>query len=243
MNLSWRPFSQSSSVKCSMTPPAAEPALLTMMSIRPSALAPCSMKFFASASFRRSAEMATTLRPVSLAMSFATASSGSLRRAQIATSTPSLVSANAMPLPMPSLPPVTSAVLPLSLRSIVSSHFLLRRLVCKPPAGFRRSKKLGQRRIECARLFGGNVMPAAWDHQEPGGRHGTLEKNAAIDAGLVFVPDDDEQRHGKFLQVGFHLPQRRPLKLEIEHRMRMTLGGMLRQHASELCIAAGILVL
>ena len=35
-----------------------------------------------------------------------------LRRAQMATSTPSFASASVMPLPMPSLPPVTSAVLP-----------------------------------------------------------------------------------------------------------------------------------
>src|SRR5262249_61961789 len=41
-----------------------------------------------------------------------------LRRAQIATSTPSFASASVMPLPMPSLPPVTSAVFPLSLRSM-----------------------------------------------------------------------------------------------------------------------------
>src|ERR1700679_1207571 len=81
MNLSCRPLSQSSSVRCSITPPAAEPALLTMMSIRPSALWP----------------------------------------AQMATSTPSCASAKAIPLPMPSLPPVTSAVLPCNLRSIAFS--------------------------------------------------------------------------------------------------------------------------
>ena len=54
------------------------------------------------------------LRPVACAISLAAASSGSLRRAQMATSTPSLASAKVMPLPMPSLPPVTSAVLPCS---------------------------------------------------------------------------------------------------------------------------------
>ncbi len=59
-----------------------------------------------------SAAMATILRPVARAISFAAASSGSLRRAHMATSTPSFASASAMPLPMPSLPPVTSAVLP-----------------------------------------------------------------------------------------------------------------------------------
>ena len=52
--------------------------------------------------------MATILRPVSLAISAAVASRTSLRREQIATSTPSFASRRATPLPMPSLPPVTS---------------------------------------------------------------------------------------------------------------------------------------
>ena len=97
-----------------MTPPGDEPALLTMMSTRPSAAWPFSTKLLASASLVRSAGMATILRPVSLAISAAAASSTSLRREQIATSTPSFASNRAMPLPMPSLPPVTSAVLFLS---------------------------------------------------------------------------------------------------------------------------------
>src|SRR6476661_4219965 len=118
MNLSCSDCSQSASDRCSITPPGEEPALLTIMSMRPSALWPCSMKFLQSASLLRSAVMATILRLVSFTISAAAASSGSLRRAQIATSTPSCASARAMPLPIPSLPPVTSAVLPLSLRSI-----------------------------------------------------------------------------------------------------------------------------
>src|SRR6266508_3704480 len=126
MNLSCSPFSQSASLRCSMTPPGAEPALLTMMSTRPSALCPCATKFLASASLVRSATMGTTLRFVSFAISAAAASSTSLRRAQIATSTPSFPSARAMPLPIPSLPPVTSAVLPSSCRSILPSHDRLR---------------------------------------------------------------------------------------------------------------------
>src|ERR1700759_4327040 len=79
------------------------------------------MKLLASASLRRSAGMATILRLVARAISEAVASSTSFLRAQIATSTPSLASAMAMPLPMPSLPPVTSAVLPLNWRSMVRS--------------------------------------------------------------------------------------------------------------------------
>src|SRR5262249_22367104 len=118
MNLSCSPCAQASSDRCSITPPGADPALLTMMSTRPRLLCPCSTKRFASASLVRSAVMAKILRPVSLAISPAAASSGSLRRAQIATSTPSRARQRAMPLPMPSLPPVTSAVLPLSCRSM-----------------------------------------------------------------------------------------------------------------------------
>src|SRR6185436_17508111 len=118
MNLSCSDCSQSASDRCSITPPGDEPALLTMMSMRPRALWPCSMNFLQSASLLRSHVIATILRLVSFAISAAAASSGSLRRAQIATSTPSCASARAMPLPIPSLPPVTSAVLPLSLRSM-----------------------------------------------------------------------------------------------------------------------------
>src|SRR5262249_16243384 len=80
MNLSCRPCSQASSDRCSITPPGAEPALLTMMSTRPSALWPCSTNLLASPSLVRSAVMAKILRPVSLAISAAAASSGSLRR-------------------------------------------------------------------------------------------------------------------------------------------------------------------
>src|SRR5262249_21439729 len=230
MNLSWRPFSQSSSLKCSITPPAAEPALFTMISTRPSALAPCSMKFLASASLRRSAAIAMILRPVSLAISFATTSSGSLRRAQIATSTPSLASARAMPLPMPSLPPVTKAVLPLSLRSIASSRFLLGRFMGEPAAGFGSREQIGQQRIECGGLFRRNVVAGAWDHQKTGGRHDTLEKYAAFDARLIFVAKDDKQWRQKHFQLGLHLPKRWALELKIEHRVRVALGGMFCQH-------------
>src|ERR1051326_2080869 len=124
MNLSCSACAQSASDRCSMIPPGAEPALLTRMSTRPSARWLCSTKFLASASLVRSAGTGTILRPVSLAISDAAASSLSLRRAQIATSTPSRANARAMPLPMPSLPPVTSAALPLSCRSIGVSSAL-----------------------------------------------------------------------------------------------------------------------
>src|SRR5450755_1471444 len=241
MNLSCSPFSQSSSVRCSITPPAAEPALLTMMSTRPSALTPCSMKFLASASLRRSAGMATILRPVTLAISCAAASSGSLRRAQMATSTPSLASASAMPLPMPSLPPVTSAVLPLSLRSIaiLPLQFFMR----QPAAGFGCGEQIGKRGVERTRLLGRNVVTGARDHQEAGGRRRALEEHAAVDARLILVADDHQKWHREFFQASLHLPQRRTLELEVEHGLRMTERGMLGQLPREFGITARILVL
>src|SRR6185437_1973205 len=244
MNLSCRPFSQSSSVKCSMTPPAAEPALLTMMSTRPSALAPCSTKFLASLSWRKSAGMATILRPVALPISAAAASSGSLRRAQIATSTPSFAKASAMPLPMPSEPPVTSAVLPLSLRSIAFLRlYFLSGFVREPTAGFGRGEQFGERRVELRRLLRGNVVPGARDHQQPGGRRDALEEYAALNAWLVLIADDHQQRHREFPQPILHLIKRRPLELQIEHRLRVAFGGMLGQHAGKFGVAARILML
>src|SRR4051794_9442144 len=121
MNFSCRPFCQSSSLSVSMTPPGAEPALLTKMSMRPKCLCAPSTKSLAPASRVRSAAMANTLRPPAPRISSAARSSTSLRRAQIATSQPSRASATAIPLPMPSLPPVTQAILPFSCRSIATS--------------------------------------------------------------------------------------------------------------------------
>src|SRR6185369_7033973 len=200
------------------------------------------MKFLASLSWRRSAVMATILRPVALATSLAAASSGSLRRAQIAMSTPSFARASAIPLPMPSLPPVISAVLPLSLRSIALSRFLMW-LVREPAARFRGRKQIRQCRVEHRRLFRRNIVARARNHQETRRRRRALEKHAAVDAGFIFVADNDQQRHGKLLQHSLHLPQRRKLELEIEHGMRVAFGGMVREHAREFGVAARVLVL
>src|SRR5262249_32166518 len=60
MNLSCNDCSQSASDRCSSTPPGEEPALLTMMSTRPSALWACATKFLASASLLRSAGVGTS---------------------------------------------------------------------------------------------------------------------------------------------------------------------------------------
>src|SRR5581483_2560381 len=240
MNLSCSPCSQSFSVMCSMTPPGAEPALLTMMSTRPRALCPCSTKFLASASLVRSAGMATTLRPVALAISAAVASSGSLRLAQMATSTPSLASNWAMPLPMPSLPPVTSAVLPLSCRSMESLRLLF---VGKPAASLGRGKQVRQRRVHGRRLFTRNGVARARDDEQSRRRHDTLEEDAALETRLVLIADNHQQRDAELLQLRFHLPQRRALELQVEHGLRVAFRRMFGEHARELRKAARILVL
>src|SRR3954453_7098086 len=118
MNLSCSALAHSSSLRCSITPPGAEPALLTRMSMRPSAACASLTNLSTSAALVISAEMATILRPLSLAISAAAASSGSLRRAQMATSTPSRAKVRVTALPMPSLPPVTIAFLPCIPRSM-----------------------------------------------------------------------------------------------------------------------------
>src|SRR6185503_20355812 len=128
--------------------------------------------------------MAIIFRPVALAISPAAASSGSLRRAQMATSTPSFAMASAIPLPMPSLPPVTSAVLPLSLRSIALSRFLMW-LVREPAARFRIGKQFGQRGVEFFRFLARERVAGARDDHEPRGWHRAAQENAGVDAPVI----------------------------------------------------------
>ena len=90
-----------------------------MMSTRPSALWPCSMKFLQSASLLRSAVIGNDLAAWSPSRSrrpSPRAAPCGARRSRHRRLP--CASARAMPLPIPSLPPVTSAVLPLSLRSM-----------------------------------------------------------------------------------------------------------------------------
>src|SRR5579863_7087065 len=142
-----------------MTPPGDEPALLTRMSMRPSAAWACLTKFSASAGLVRSAAMATILRPVALAISAAVCSSGPLRRAQIATSTPSRASACAIALPMPSLPPVTSAVFPVIAKSIAASP----RVCWVVSDQHTDNGKPGKERPDCNRDRAGHVDRGAGD--------------------------------------------------------------------------------
>src|SRR5215831_7051971 len=249
MNLSCSDCSQAASDKCSITPPGEEPALLTRMSTRPSALWPCATKFLASASLLRSAGIGTILRLVALAISAATSSSGSLRRAHMATSTPSCANARAMPLPMPALPPVTSAVLPSSLRSMSVSScdlpcgFGSSRFVREPAARLRGGEELGERRVHRRRFLAVDGVARTWHHQQRRGRSRAFDEYAAVETELVLVADDHQQRHRELLELALHLPQRRPLELEVEHGVGVALGRVLRQHARELAPAARVFIL
>src|SRR5207248_11634976 len=115
-------------------------------------------------------------------------------------------------------------------------------LMREPAAVLSGCKKLRQRRIECVRLLRGDGMTGAWNDQQAGGRRGTLEKDAAVETALVLVADDDQQRHRKFLQIRFHVPQCRTLGLQHRHRQTMALRRMFGEHAYELGAAARILI-
>src|SRR5262249_22795846 len=87
------------------------------MSRPPRLSAACSTTVRQPSRLRRSAGIDTISRPVARAMAAAVSFSVDSVRAQMATRTPSSASLRAMALPMPSLAPVTSAVLPRSPRS------------------------------------------------------------------------------------------------------------------------------
>src|SRR5207249_3817516 len=99
-------------------PPGAAPALLMRMSMRWSRPTVASTIFFTSASRVRSPATANTSAPVTLPSSAAAASSSRWVRAQMATRAPSSARPRATALPIPLLPPVTSATLPFKPRSI-----------------------------------------------------------------------------------------------------------------------------
>src|SRR5882724_1184864 len=100
-------------------PPGGEP-LLTRMCRPPRRSAAWATARSTCSLLVTSATSGRTRRPVLPSSSRAVASSWSFERATIATSTPSRASSRAMALPMPRLPPVTSARLPCSPKSIAS---------------------------------------------------------------------------------------------------------------------------
>jgi hypothetical protein len=115
--------------------------------------------------------------------------------------------------------------------------------VREPAAGFSRRKQIGERRVERGGFFRRNIVAGTRDNEQPGCRCHAFEIDAAVNAGFIFIADDDEQRNGEFLQRRLHLPQCRPLELKIEHRVGVAFRGMFREHAGKFGIAAGILVL
>src|SRR5665213_1112064 len=93
------------------------PALLTRMSTAPSAFKAASAIVCGAPAAVKSCSIRTGRAPPAAEISAATSSSSVRRRAVSARSTPSLPSASAIPLPIPLLAPVTSAVLPAISRS------------------------------------------------------------------------------------------------------------------------------
>src|SRR6266508_191582 len=136
MNLSWSAFCQSSSVRSRISPPGAAPALLTRTSIRPKRDTVASTIRWTSSGRVRSPATPNTSDPVAFPRYWAASSRDALLRAQIATRTPSWARPRATALPMPLLPPVTSATCPFKPRSIAgspSSPEDLRRRVYQSP--------------------------------------------------------------------------------------------------------------
>ena len=120
MSLRSRSSCHSASVTSSNFLAADLPALLTRISIRPKRLTVRVTNFSSSSRLVTSAGWAKTSPPLRAVISAAARSSISRRRAQIATFTPSRARHSATPLPIPSLPPVMIATLPLSPKSISS---------------------------------------------------------------------------------------------------------------------------
>src|SRR5215831_962076 len=83
----------------------------------------------------------------------------------------------------------------------------LARLVREPAAILRRRKQFGQRGVDRIRFLAGDGMTGARNDQQARGRRSALEKETAIKAGLILIPDNDQKRHRKSLQVCFHVPQ------------------------------------
>src|SRR5215470_1691763 len=204
MNLSCRPCCHASSSRLSSTPPGAEPALFTRMSMRPKCrAAPCT-KVSASSRRVRSAAIASTFRPDSRRISSAVASSTSLRRAQIASSAPSRASTRAMPLPIPRLPPVTSATLPPSCRSMghltrVLAFAAIVRVNADPvhtpatPPTRERLVGASVRRSEDLRLVTGHGRYVA-DLTLPGQCHAVVVRSHAAHARLVRLDSEAARR-------------------------------------------------
>ena len=109
-----------SSLTCRSLNERDPPALFTRMSTWPSPAMAAAARFREASSAYMSCVIRTGRAPPVASISAASSSSFSARRAVMASFTPSAASARAMPRPMPTLAPVTSAVLFLSCRSMVS---------------------------------------------------------------------------------------------------------------------------
>src|SRR5262245_19504505 len=102
------------------SPPLIAPALLTRMSSRPKRRTASAAVHCTPSRVLRSAEIASTLLPVSLRIEETASSRAAWFREQISTRAPSAAMTWAVARPMPLLPPVTRTVLPASSSSMVA---------------------------------------------------------------------------------------------------------------------------
>src|SRR2546428_1583876 len=175
MNLSWSAFCQSSSVRSRISPPGAAPALLTRTSIRPKRETVASTIRWTSSGRGGSPGAPNPSAPVALASSWAASSSEALLGAQIATRPPSWARPRATALPMPLLPPVTSATCPFKPRSIAdapSSPEDLRResirvLYSPPPRPHRSAARSSRKAVTGERSRDGEVSRRHRAAEEP----------------------------------------------------------------------------
>src|SRR5262249_53784126 len=86
----------------------------------------------------------------------------------------------------------------------------------EPAARLRGGKEFGERRVHHRRLLAVDSVARTRHHQKRRGRSGALDEYAAVETRFVLVADDDQQRHRELLELALHLPQRRPLELEVE---------------------------
>jgi hypothetical protein len=80
------------------------------------------------------------------------------------------------------------------------------------------------------------------DHQPRTGDD-SFQGDGGIDRSLVFITDQDEQRHRKPAQPFCEVEEGGPLLLEAPHRERRADVGVLSQHRGEFGVSERILVL
>ena len=130
----------------------------------------------------------------------------------------------AMPLPMPSLPPVIRAVLPLSCSSILGLPFALftqilvvRAFVVHPRPVRRDGEEIAQRRVDNIRFFHRDRVSGSRYDLQSRRWYRTFEEQTAVQARMILVTDHYQQRRRELPQRHFHVPQGGAVALQVQH--------------------------